>query len=121
QPTFVHADFGPHNILWHAGRAVSLIDFDNACLGDPAIDIAPLIGEYGATAVASIVEPPVLERAMVPRAALSLQVACAAQLTTQHTLQEHAVHNFTRRATTGTLYDPAGQHPPRREAPHLES
>ena len=108
---FVHGDFGPHNILWQGGQAASLIDFDHACVGDPANDVAPLVGVYGAAAVASIVEPSMLERAMVHRATLSLQVACAAHLIRQDALRDHALGNFRQRAAAGTLYDPAaGQH-----------
>lgn len=111
QPCFVHGDFGPHNILWHHGRPASLIDFDHACIADPAIDFAPLVGVYGAAAVASITEPHVLERAMVHRATLSLQVSCAAHLIGQHALSKFALNNFERRATEGTLHDPGGRQP----------
>lgn len=108
---FVHGDFGPHNILWQGGNATSVIDFDHACLGDPAIDVAPLVGVYGADAVASIVESRLLERAMVHRSTLSLQVACAAHLIGQYALRDHGLRNFARRATDGTLYDPGGRRP----------
>ncbi|WP_155853964.1 aminoglycoside phosphotransferase family protein [Arthrobacter sp. H5] len=47
-PALVHGDFGPHNILWDESGTPGLIDFDNACAADPAIDVAPLIGFYGA-------------------------------------------------------------------------
>lgn len=110
---FVHGDFGPHNILWQGREAASLIDFDHACVGDPAIDVAPLIGVYGAAALALIVEPRLLQRAMVHRATLSLQVACAAHLINQHALCDHALGNFTQRAAAGTLHDPGGRRPSR--------
>ena len=37
--SLVHGDFGPHNILWDESGAPALIDFDNACVADPVIDI----------------------------------------------------------------------------------
>jgi aminoglycoside phosphotransferase (APT) family kinase protein len=46
--SLVHGDLGLHNLLWHADRVTGMIDFDHACWGDPAIDIAPLIGTFGA-------------------------------------------------------------------------
>lgn len=51
-PTVIHGDFGPANILYDAGmRAVSgILDWDSSGLGDPATDLAALIGDhsYGA-------------------------------------------------------------------------
>ena len=111
QPRFVHGDFGPHNILWHHGQPASLIDFDHACIADPAIDVAPLIGAYGAAAVSTIVEPQLLERAMIHRATLSLQVSCAAHLIGHRRLSDFALTNFERRAEAGILHDPGGRRP----------
>lgn len=83
-PVPVHGDLGMHNILWHGAdtdrRSPStisgLIDLDHAALGDPAIDVAPLLGRFG-TALAGVVSPGLLRRAMPHRATLSLQVAAA--------------------------------------------
>lgn len=107
RPCFVHGDLGPHNILWTEGRATSLIDFDHACVGDAAIDLAPLVGRYGAAAVAPLVGSRVLDRAMTHRATLSLQVAAAAQLVGHRLLRDHALGNFVSRAGAGTLREPA--------------
>lgn len=106
-PSLVHGDFGPHNILWDESGAPGLIDFDNACAADPAIDVAPLIGFYGAAKVGEIVDADVLARAKVYRASLPLQVAAAAALGADRKLQSHALSNFARRLEAGSLHDPA--------------
>jgi aminoglycoside 2''-phosphotransferase len=51
EPTLIHGDFGPSNILYdESTRAVSgIIDWSSAGAGDPATDLAALIGpvSYG--------------------------------------------------------------------------
>lgn len=111
QPSFVHGDFGPHNLLWEGARPVSLLDLDHACIDDPAIDLAPLIGVYGVDRVAEIVAADLVHRAMIHRATLSLQVAAAAHLAGNHSLRDHALSNFVRRSEGGTLHDPNGSTP----------
>jgi aminoglycoside phosphotransferase (APT) family kinase protein len=106
-PSLVHGDFGPHNVLWDTSGTPALIDFDNACAADPAIDVAPLIGFYGAANVREIVDADMLARAKTYRASLPLQVAAAAALGADHKLQNHALLNFTRRLEAGSLHDPA--------------
>ncbi len=106
-PSLVHGDFGPHNILWDESGLPGLIDFDNACVADPAIDVAPLIGFYGAAKVGEIVDADVLARAKVYRASLPLQVVAAAALGSDRKLQGHALSNFSRRLEAGSLHDPA--------------
>lgn len=105
--SLVHGDFGPHNILWDPAGTPGLIDFDNACAADPAIDVAPLIGFYGAAKVGEVVDADVLARAKVYRASLPLQVAAAASLGADRRLQSHALSNFARRLEAGSLHDPA--------------
>lgn len=105
--SLVHGDFGPHNILWDTSDVPGLIDFDNACAADPAIDVAPLIGFYGAANVGQIVDADVLTRAKIHRASLPLQVAVAASLRADRKLQRHALLNFTQRLEAGSLRDPA--------------
>lgn len=107
----VHGDFGAHNLLWSGGRASALIDWDHACSGDPAADVAPLVGAHGASAVAEIVDDEVLHRAMVHRATLPLQVAAAAHLAERWALRDHALGTFRRRSEEGTLSDPGGGGP----------
>jgi len=110
-PVLVHGDFGPHNIIWRDGVAGALIDWDHACIDDPAIDIAPLIGAYGSAQVRQIVTDDVLGRAMVHRATLPLQVAVAAHNVGRRALRDHALGNFRSRLHAGVLYDPDGAHP----------
>ncbi|MBZ6372742.1 MAG: aminoglycoside phosphotransferase family protein [Microbacterium hominis] len=107
----VHGDFGPHNIGWRDGVAVSVFDWDHSALDDPAIDIAPLIGIYGARHVADIAPADLLQRAMRHRATLPLQVAAAAHRVGDAALRDHAVSNFRSRLAAGTLHDPAGSRP----------
>ena len=41
-PRLVHGDLMGSNMLWQDGRLVGVIDWDHACLGDPAYDVASL-------------------------------------------------------------------------------
>jgi hypothetical protein len=113
---FVHGDFGLHNVLWRSGAACGLIDFDHFGWGDPAIDVAPLVGNFSVAQLSGDFERDLLRRAMFHRASLSLQVASAAELTGDVALRDHALANFVHRARTGTLYDPAGSCPAGRTA-----
>jgi hypothetical protein len=114
----VHGDLSMHNILWHASeepsadlRISGLIDLDHAAVADPAIDVAPLLGQFGSAVVGSVVEPETLRRAMLHRATLSLQVAASAELCHDYSLRDFALNNFTRRWNAQTLYDPDGHVP----------
>jgi aminoglycoside phosphotransferase (APT) family kinase protein len=40
QPTLVHLDYWPGNILWDQGQITGIIDWEEAAYGDPAIDVA---------------------------------------------------------------------------------
>lgn len=111
RPALVHGDLGPHNLPWEGERVVGLLDFDHSCAGDPAIDAATLIGAYGAAAVGEIVDGRTLERGMVHRASLALQLAAAAHELGDGPLRDHALGNFARRASNGTLHDPGGRVP----------
>lgn len=106
--TLVHGDFGLHNLLWSGHALPAVIDWDNASAGDPAIDLAPLIGMFGADAVGEIADTELLERARRHRASLPLQVAAAADLAGDLDLRNFALDNFTKRFHNDTLYDIAG-------------
>ena len=106
--TLVHGDFGLHNLLWGGQALPAVIDWDNASVGDPAIDVAPLIGMFGADAVGEIADTELLERALRHRASLPLQVAAAADLAGDLHLRNFALDNFTKRFHNDTLYDIAG-------------
>ena len=114
-PAVVHGDLGLHNVLWKGSEISGLVDFDNACLGDPAMDLAPLVGAFGAAAVADIADGELVARAQLHRASLSLQVAAAAELAGDAYLRDFALENFSERFRAGTLYDPG---PRRSKSPH---
>jgi len=40
QPTLVHGDFWPGNLLWREGQLVAVIDWEDAAIGDPLQDLA---------------------------------------------------------------------------------
>ena len=37
---FIHRDFHPMNVLWSHGRLTGVVDWTNACVGPPGIDVA---------------------------------------------------------------------------------
>ena len=47
--TLIHGDFGPSNIIFDLDnqRISGIIDFNKVSFGDPASDIASLIGPFG--------------------------------------------------------------------------
>ncbi|WP_420113085.1 phosphotransferase family protein [Pseudactinotalea sp.] len=106
-PVLVHGDLGPHNLLWEdagrdGGRATGLIDLDHAAITDQVVDLAPLVGFYGARAVREIAPADEVERAVSYRATLPLQVAAAAHLRGAISLRDHALGNAIRRITATT-------------------
>jgi hypothetical protein len=106
ETSLVHGDFGLHNIMWRGEQLSGVIDLDNACIGDPALDLAPLIGAFGSASVADIADREMIARARVHRASLPLQVAAAAQLIDDSKLKDFALSNFQMRLHAGTLQDP---------------
>jgi aminoglycoside phosphotransferase (APT) family kinase protein len=52
----LHGDYWPGNIMWRDGRLIAVIDWEDACLGDPMADVATarveLLCQYGADAMA---------------------------------------------------------------------
>ncbi len=51
----VHGDYWPGNVMWRDGRLVAVIDWEDACLGDPLADVATarveLLCRFGAEAM----------------------------------------------------------------------
>jgi aminoglycoside phosphotransferase (APT) family kinase protein len=39
-PVLLHGDFWPGNILWKGGRLVAVLDWEDATVGDPLVDVA---------------------------------------------------------------------------------
>lgn len=52
----LHGDYWPGNVMWRDGRLVAVIDWEDACFGDPMADLATarveLLCQYGADAMA---------------------------------------------------------------------
>lgn len=110
--TLVHGDLNLHNVMWSEGRPTGVVDLDHAAWADPAVDVAPLVGAFGADRVAEIVEDEeLLERAMHHRASLPLQVAAAAHLVRNVGLRDHALRNFVTRWGSGTVHSADGRVP----------
>jgi aminoglycoside phosphotransferase (APT) family kinase protein len=40
QPTLVHLDYWPGNVLWDQDQITAIVDWEEAAYGDPAIDVA---------------------------------------------------------------------------------
>lgn len=55
-PRLIHGDLGVYHVLFDpdAGRLSGIIDFGTAGLGDPALDLAVLLGNYGESLVAEV-------------------------------------------------------------------
>ncbi|MBK4346769.1 phosphotransferase family protein [Lacisediminihabitans changchengi] len=97
RPVFVHGDFGMHNLLWLGGRIAGVLDLDTACAGDPAIDVAQLLGAFDPDDVERMTGAAVFARAVVHKRTLPLQVAAAADLAGDAVLRDHALSNFVER------------------------
>ena len=101
--TLVHGDLGLHNMVFAETQPVGLIDWDNATVGDPAIDVAPFVKQFPLANLAAAFDNDLLARARCHSKTLSLQVAAAARLAGDQNLELHAVTNFHRRALDGSL------------------
>jgi aminoglycoside phosphotransferase (APT) family kinase protein len=97
EPTLVHGDFGLHNLLWVRGAVSGLLDLDAMCVGDPAMDVAPLLTSFDRAELASVVDPELMSRAVVHHLALPLQVAAAAELAGDSRLRDAAIVKFVDR------------------------
>lgn len=55
EPRFIHRDFHPGNVLWFRNRLGGIVDWANACIGPPGIDVATCrwnLADWAGTAVA---------------------------------------------------------------------
>lgn len=73
---FVHGDLAPVNLRWRGGRVTGVIDWDFACVGDPALDAAAF-AHYGWPLVRRV-RPELYERALTHAAMFPLTGAVAA-------------------------------------------
>lgn len=71
-PCVLHGDLGPHNTLLLDGALSGVIDVDYAAVGDPAIDVAPLLGWYSPDELTRDIPAEVVDRARIVKAALPL-------------------------------------------------
>lgn len=78
-----------------------VIDLDNACLGDPAIDLAPLIGAFGSARIADIADKETLGKSSP-----GFTVAVVAELINDSKPRDFALSNFQKRFDAGALQDP---------------
>jgi aminoglycoside phosphotransferase (APT) family kinase protein len=57
EAVLLHGDFWPGNLLWQGERLAAVIDWEDACLGDPLVDLGParleLLWAWGEAAVES--------------------------------------------------------------------
>lgn len=49
-PSFIHGDFKPSQLLIDGDR-VAIVDFDRACLGDPALDVGNFMAQFNKSAL----------------------------------------------------------------------
>lgn len=60
RPVLLHGDFWPGNILWRDGRLVAVVDWEDAAVGDPLVDIAnsrlEFLWAYGVEAMQILTE-----------------------------------------------------------------
>jgi aminoglycoside phosphotransferase (APT) family kinase protein len=73
---FVHGDLAPVNLRWHNGKVSGVIDWDFACLGDPALDAAAF-ASCGWPLVRRV-RPALYERALTHAAMFPLTGAASA-------------------------------------------
>lgn len=64
-PCLVHADLTGHNMVWdeHGQKLTGVIDWDHACMADPAQDVASLALCFGWQTLEPVVEPHIMHRA----------------------------------------------------------
>ncbi|WP_145173268.1 phosphotransferase [uncultured Rothia sp.] len=73
KPRLIHNDLAGHNILWNGDRLVGLIDWDHACIADPAYDWASLGNWYGWDSLKKSLSSVELERAKTISRKLALE------------------------------------------------
>ncbi|GGG57349.1 phosphotransferase [Kocuria dechangensis] len=77
-PSLVHGDLMGHNMLWDGEELTGIIDWDHACLYDPAHDAASLGLWYGWDTLRAAVSESVYERAQLHARTFPLQAVAYA-------------------------------------------
>lgn len=94
-PTLVHGDLMGHNMLWDGEELTGIIDWDHACLYDPAHDAASLGLWYGWETLREAVSEQVHERARLHARTFPLQAVAYAL---HHDLDTAQVNQSVARA-----------------------
>lgn len=102
----IHGDLTPFNIRWNGRRAVGLLDWDSAGLGDTAVDVAGILTTLGTTTAQQVCDEATLARAALHRATFPLQIACAGHLHDDQRLRSTGIKNFRSRAESHSLHWP---------------
>lgn len=63
RPRLVHSDLMSHNMVWQGDHLSGVIDWDHACLGDPAQDAASLALCFGWDTLDRVLPPEIMHRA----------------------------------------------------------
>lgn len=83
-----HGDFGPWNIVWRTGLPFAVIDFDNACRGDAADDVAYALRMFISYGFAEAMPTELARRTEVALQAYGAAFDVPAILTREHDLAE---------------------------------
>lgn len=78
EPKLVHGDLMGNNMLWEDDRLVGIIDWDHACVADPAYDTASLGLWFGWDSVRHATTPEDFERAQLHSRIFPLQAVAYA-------------------------------------------
>ncbi len=113
----LHGDYWPGNVMWRDGRLAAVIDWEDACVGDPLADLATarveLLCQYGAHAMERFTDSYLesMTSAGSPVAVDDLPIwelyVSAAALASMHTWGLDPADESRRRAATTTFFDRA--------------
>ncbi|MFC6008302.1 phosphotransferase [Angustibacter luteus] len=79
-PTLVHGDLAPEHVLVHDGAVSGLIDWGDACVADPADDLAWVVSTLEPDVADTVLEAYAMARTQQPDAHLQARAELAAEL-----------------------------------------
>lgn len=109
----LHGDYWPGNVLWRDGRLVAVLDWEDACLGDPLADLATsrveLRCRYGPEAAARFTDRYLATAGSPPLGVLPLWelYVSAAALASMASWGLPAEEEAQRRRATGAAFEEA--------------